>query len=132
MQESLKMCKLASMKNGMCFFVLLCLLSGNLFAQDQLRVAVPLPGTFPESSLSLPGYPLPPGFTGQADLSPSFSLIRPAYVKENPRGYSYLCRLELEMEEKLPVGIWIKTGDAQAVSTGLKSNAHVRLKLLNF
>ena len=63
---------------------------------------------------------------------PSMSLIRPAFVQENPRGYSYLCRLELEIEEKLPVGVWVKAGDAQQVNTGIKSNAHLRLKLLNF
>jgi hypothetical protein len=53
----------------------------------------------------------------------------PDFVRENPRGYSYLCRLELEVEEKLPLGIWFKIGDNYGLPGG---NAHVRFRLFNF
>lgn len=62
-------------------------------------------------------------------------ILLPSHVRENPRGYSYLCRLELEIEEKLPVGVWMKTatpdlsGNLEGV---LRQNAYVRFKLLRF
>lgn len=62
----------------------------------------------------------------------SFPLIQPAFFQENPRGYSYLCRLELEIEAKLPVGIWVKTSDPTEIPNSLNTNAHVRLRLFHF
>ena len=53
----------------------------------------------------------------------------PDFVKENPRGYSYLCRLELKVEEKLPLGIWFNVGENVGIPGG---NAHVRFRLFNF
>lgn len=122
------------MKKYLFLFLLLPLFSGRLPAQDQLRLSPtsPSPLSGASSGLALPGFQPATPFISSGTPAASFSLIRPAFVRKNPRGYSYLCRLELEIEEKLPVGVWIKTGDAQAVSTGLKSNAHVRFKLLNF
>ena len=58
--------------------------------------------------------------------------IIPEYVRENPRGYSYLCRLELKIEEKLPIGVWIKIGENSGFAGDAKGNAHVRFKLFQF
>ncbi len=52
---------------------------------------------------------LPLHLTRPASLLVSPQLL-PRFVRENPRGYSYVCRLELEVEEKLPVGVWVRGG----------------------
>ncbi len=56
----------------------------------------------------------------------------PEYVRKNPRGYSYLCRLELEIEEKLPIGVWIKFGEEGQSMGRPGGNARVRFKLFQF
>lgn len=59
----------------------------------------------------------------------------PDHVVENPLGYSYLCRLELEIEERLPVGVWMKIGESSSPAQfeGLpRQNAYVRFKLFRF
>jgi hypothetical protein len=56
----------------------------------------------------------------------------PAHVRANPRGYSSLCRLELRIEERLPVGIWVKVGERPLSPASFRSNAEVRFKLLKF
>ena len=63
------------------------------------------------------------------------STLLPTHVQDNPLGYSYLCRLELDIEEKLPVGVWMKIGDSstQMEFDGLpRQNAYVRFKLFRF
>ncbi len=76
-------------------------------------------------------------FSPSSSNSPSIfqpsSVLIPNYVRLNPRGYSYLCRLELEIEEKSPVGMWVKIGENTAQFEGLpRSNAYVRFKLFQF
>jgi hypothetical protein len=69
----------------------------------------------------------------QPSLSNSpFQSLLPNYVKENPRGYSPLCRLELDIEDRLPVGVWMKLEDQQNLDGLLRQNAYVRFKLFKF
>ena len=65
-------------------------------------------------------------------LSPSLDFIRPRFVRENPRGYSYLCRLELEIEDKLPIGVWLNLGEYTHLPGNSGGNAHLKFKLLDF
>lgn len=68
----------------------------------------------------------------QSPFSPEKSALFPQYVQENPHGYSYLCRLELEIEDKLPVGMWMKIGEEYEIEGMPRSNAYVRFKVLRF
>ncbi|MFK7921495.1 MAG: hypothetical protein AB8H47_06035 [Bacteroidia bacterium] len=52
----------------------------------------------------------------------------PTYARANPSGYSYLCRLELQIEDELPLGLWIRA-DEKAHPGG---SLYVRMKLIRF
>ena len=56
----------------------------------------------------------------------------PKYARENPAGHSYLCRLEVKIEKKLPIGIWMKVGDSAGIANSTGNNAHFRLRLKSF
>ncbi|MEZ4826308.1 MAG: hypothetical protein R3C61_08435 [Bacteroidia bacterium] len=58
--------------------------------------------------------------------------ILPDYAKENPSGHTWLCRAELRIENQLPVGIWVKAGDAGGIVNSTGNNLHLKLKLLRF
>lgn len=58
--------------------------------------------------------------------------ILPDYVKKNPSGYSWLCRMELKIEDELPVGLWVKAGDPGGVVHSTGNNLHVKFKLFRF
>lgn len=61
------------------------------------------------------------------------SIVIPQYVRENPTGYSYLCRLELQIERDLPIGVWFRVGDTENSPVYSPTrNAHVQFKLFNF
>lgn len=73
---------------------------------------------------------LPAGYTtSRAKVSGAFM---PQYVRENPYGYSYLCRMELKAEDTLPIGVWLKFGEQNGVQGVPGSPANVRMKLLKF
>jgi len=40
--------------------------------------------------------------------------VMPDYVRANPSGYTYLCRLELKAENTLPVCVWVKVEDGKS------------------
>ncbi|MEL6851308.1 MAG: hypothetical protein AAFP92_22495, partial [Bacteroidota bacterium] len=71
---------------------------------------------------------LPAARRAQTAHSPHFL---PAYARKNPSGYSYLCRLELDIENRLPIGIWVDLGDQIGASPSAAS-ASLRLKLKRF
>lgn len=54
--------------------------------------------------------------------------IIPTYARANPSGYSYLCRLELQIEDELPLGLWIRA-DEKAHPGG---SVYLRMKLIRF
>ena len=58
--------------------------------------------------------------------------ILPAYARQNPGGYSYLCRLELEAEEALPVPLWLRAGKINAWETYNSNTVYVQVKLWGF
>ena len=61
--------------------------------------------------------------------SPAFL---PKYVKENPSGYSYLCRLELKIEEQLPLAMWLRLGQSFGLPSTSAGQANIRFKLFRF
>ncbi|MEM7656832.1 MAG: hypothetical protein AAF399_11940 [Bacteroidota bacterium] len=61
--------------------------------------------------------------------SPAFL---PTYARQNPSGYSFLCLKELEIENKLPIGLWIKLENPAYLRQQLGNQASLRLKLLRF
>ena len=65
--------------------------------------------------------------------APNDHLI-PDYVRENPMNYSYLCRLEQQIEAKLPVGLWLKLEPNNFRQPSLPSpgNAYIRMKMIRF
>ncbi|MDX2286656.1 MAG: hypothetical protein NW241_20990 [Bacteroidia bacterium] len=61
------------------------------------------------------------------------SLRMPETVRRNPSGYSPLCRLEIRLENTLPVSIWAELpASAAAPRAGALPAPHVQLKLLRF
>lgn len=97
--------------------------------------------------IQLPAGALGGGFSSEGDLevgrlgfqssdmkeTSSFGDFRlPSHVKSNPRGFSPLCRLELRIEDRLPVGVWVKLGEKPLTPSYLRSNAEVRFKLFRF
>lgn len=104
----------------------------GMYAQTlQIGTVLPMATNLPPDQLHFSSYTTAQPATQPFSIA-SFPLIQPAFFQENPRGYSYLCRLELEIEEKLPVGIWVKTSDPTEIPNGLNTNAHVRLRLFHF
>jgi len=63
------------------------------------------------------------------NLSPA---IIPGYAKENPSGYSYLCRLEQKVEQKMPVALWVRLGEIQPWESYNRQNIYLQFKLLGF
>lgn len=59
-------------------------------------------------------------------------LISPVYLPEfarnNPTGYTYLCRLELKIEKDLPLGLWLDIGDTSTAGNPSNANANVRFR----
>ena len=85
---------------------------------------------------SSPGVYIAPVKSRPLSFSPLFSFqgksFMPQYVQENPQGYSPLCRLELDLEDKMRMPVWIKMEDNRRLTEGLTQNVYVRLKLLRF
>lgn len=68
-----------------------------------------------------------------APLAPSLTdQVIPAYAQENPSGYTYLCRMELEVEKNLPVPLWIRAGKVNGWETYNSTAMYVQVKLLGF
>lgn len=82
-------------------------------------VAVPSPDHLSDQPLAAP-------------LATVSNAFLPSYARENPSGYSYLCRLELKVEDTLPVGLWLKLGTDESLKTGPFSAANLRMKLFRF
>ncbi len=109
------------------FLFLLLLASSNLPAQA-LRYDQPLYSHAESKSdslakfqrLTLPTESSPTPFLTQAFL--------PEYARENPSGYSYLCRMELKLEDQLPLGIWVRA-DEKGYPGG---SLYLRLKMIRF
>lgn len=74
-----------------------------------------------------PGERQPPS----AGIQPSSAFL-PSYALQNPSGYSFLCLKELEIENKLPLGVWIKLENPAYLRPQLGNQASFRLKLLRF
>jgi hypothetical protein len=53
----------------------------------------------------------------------------PQHVLENPMGYSPLCRMELKIEEKSPVGVWMRLDGNRVSSTASPGWAYLRVKV---
>ena len=104
--------------------VIFALLSLTAYSQVQIGVNVTPQCTFnrPLQNLEYSGLSISP-FTGH---------LLPEYVQRNPQNYSYLCRLELDLEKKLAVPVWLKMEDNKKLGEGLTNNVYVRLKLLRF
>ncbi|RMG72230.1 MAG: hypothetical protein D6722_05700 [Bacteroidetes bacterium] len=100
-------------------FFLLCLGLGGLHAQPQLRLRV-APPIGDSLRLATP--------TESVSFMAQDYRLLPAYARQNPRGYTYLCRLELEVEETLPVGLWFKMDEGPSRQTGMLGSAHLRLR----
>lgn len=68
-----------------------------------------------------------------APLSPSLTdQVIPAYAQENPSGYTYLCRMELEVEKNLPVPLWFRAGKVNTWETYNSTAMYLQVKLLGF
>ncbi|MDX2246598.1 MAG: hypothetical protein SF052_07485 [Bacteroidia bacterium] len=71
-------------------------------------------------------------FTSRSINSSAPLHILPSYAQENPSGYSWLCRMELKIENELPIGVWVKAGDSGGIVNSTGNNLHLKLKLFRF
>lgn len=120
------------MKGLLFLFSLLC--SASLL-QAQVRLQVPANLSTTSGFVQNPGNSL---FISSGTEN-NFALEQqrpqrflPDYAQENPQGLSYLCRLELDIEKKLPLGVWIKIDEGSGLGVSPRNNAYVRFKLFNF
>lgn len=56
----------------------------------------------------------------------------PDYARKNPAGHAPLCQLEVRLEKKLPVPLWIRAGKVDALPQFGTGSLYVRMKLLRF
>jgi len=56
----------------------------------------------------------------------------PVHVRQNPAGYSFLCRLEREIEKNIPVGLWVRVGEENPWEFYNRQQMYVQVKLLGF
>lgn len=56
------------------------------------------------------------------------SAYLPEFARNNPTGYTYLCRLELKIEKDLPLGLWLDIGDNSTTGNPSNANANVRFR----
>lgn len=63
---------------------------------------------------------------GRVQPSPYFL---PKYARQNPSGYSFLCRKELQLEDRLPVGIWFEMEPDEAQQRQTMSVPRLQFKL---
>jgi len=55
--------------------------------------------------------------------------VLPAFARENPSGYSFLCRTEIKWEQNLPLGVWFRSETTgEAISKGILPSTYVRLR----
>ena len=55
--------------------------------------------------------------------------VLPNFARENPSGYSFLCRTELKWEQRMPLAVWFRsetTGEASA--KGILPSTYLRLR----
>ena len=108
---------------------LLCLFGLWLGGFSQIHLTLAKPEIHFQTNSFVPS---PHTTHNPSHLSPTLELIHPRFVRENPRGFSYLCRLELEIEEKLPIGVWLNLGEWSHLPGNSGGNAHIKFKLLDF
>lgn len=75
-------------------------------------------------------------FSMRKDSTNYFSLVTPSkhilpnHVRENPAGYSFLCKLEVDIEENSPIPFWFQLGNNDKLFPA--GSAHVKLKMFKF
>ena len=62
------------------------------------------------------------------DIRGVSSAFIPEFARKNPTGYTYLCRLELQIEKDLPLGLWLDIGDNSTYGNPSNANANVRFR----
>ncbi|TAE50239.1 MAG: hypothetical protein EAZ89_12485 [Bacteroidetes bacterium] len=102
-------------------FLLLWLIlpAGRLAAQVRIQAGNPAPVA----------KPFAPADTGSIS---SLRFRLPSYVQQNPSGYSPLCRLELKLENRLPVSAWVKIDEAARYRVQPFRSVDLQVKLLRF
>lgn len=61
-------------------------------------------------------------------LSPTPQFL-PRYARENPTGYSFLCRQELAIQRRWPVGLWVDMEDNPNLQGQIMTTPHLRLQV---
>jgi hypothetical protein len=121
---------------GSLLLFLMLLFSARQLAAQKIRFPQPVsPKEFsPKNTLVLAPKTTSPAFQLPISTeSPSPRLVVPpyfvpTYARQNPSGYSYLCRLELKAEDKLPLGIWLRADETNHPG----GNIYLRLKMIRF
>ncbi|MEM6807390.1 MAG: hypothetical protein AAF696_38670 [Bacteroidota bacterium] len=120
------------MKWKSILFLIFLGVNGSLFSQD-LKIA---PQLISDLSSISPSLKLDQDKKSVSTRSESqrtpFLNVSPVYLpkfaRNNPTGYTYLCRLELQIEKDLPLGLWLDIGDQSTFGNPSNANANVRFR----
>lgn len=63
-----------------------------------------------------------------SSLSPTPQLL-PRYARENPTGFSFLCRQELAIQRRWPVALWVDIEDNPNLKGQIMTTPHLRLQV---
>ncbi|MEO0473688.1 MAG: hypothetical protein AAF206_29015 [Bacteroidota bacterium] len=56
----------------------------------------------------------------------------PAFARDNPSGYSYLCRLELKAENTMAIPLWFRAENGREGALFPGGNVYLQIKALRF
>jgi len=135
MQENVKVISFAGFQSlkKLCFYILpfiFVLSVSTLHAQDiQFRKNLPLTDSLTQVIANTIQFER--NERSRSGDNPAFQIPNyfiPTYARRNPSGYSYLCRLELQIEDELPLGLWIRADEKMHPGGSL----YVRMKLIRF
>lgn len=119
--------------------LLLGVLPQLLLAQQPLRYEAALPALPTERSQAVSptglqfrsgaqASPFSQGSSSSTGTNQIGTAFLPEYARENPSGYSYLCRLELKIEDQLPLGVWFQADGSNHPGGSI----YLRLKMIRF
>ena len=121
--------------------IITLLLSSSLSAQNLQWSGSILPGEASNSfRLQLPEHPSAPTQHlslfqtrqfGETLLQASEHFI-PTFARQNPSGYSYLCRLELKAENTMAIPLWFRAENGREGAMFPGGNVYLQIKALRF
>ncbi len=106
------------------------LVPASLWGQSDLQLQWRVPSAS-EATLSPEGWPstnFPLSDTADRVRYPPSNLL-PSYARQNPTGFSFLCRQELAIQRRWPVALWVDMEDNPTLKGQIMTTPHLRLQV---